>query len=45
MSAYLAAMKAASLAGYYVPEIEIEIVYLRDDDFREPGALALDFLL
>ena len=43
MNAYLAAMKAAALAGYYVPEIEI--VYLRDDNFSEPRALALDFLL
>jgi len=42
MNAYLAAMKAAALAGYYIPEIEI--VYVRDDDFREPRAMALDFL-
>ena len=39
MNACLAALKAAALAGYYVPEIEI--VYLRDDDFRNPRALAL----
>jgi hypothetical protein len=43
MNAYLAAMKAAALAGYYIPEIEI--VYCRYDNFTSPGALALDFLL
>lgn len=42
MKAYLAAMKAAALAGYYVPEVEI--VYSRYDDFRYPRARALDFL-
>jgi hypothetical protein len=39
MSAYLAALKAASLAGFYIPEIEI--VYLRHEDFSIPRALAL----
>lgn len=43
MNAYLAALKAAALDGFYIPEIEI--VYLRREDFRTPHALALDFLL
>lgn len=39
MNAYHAAMKTASLAGFYVPEILI--VYLREDNFQTPKALAL----
>lgn len=41
MSAYLFALKEAALAGHYVPEIEI--VYLREDDFHTPRACALNF--
>jgi hypothetical protein len=40
-SAYLEALLAAKLAGYYIPEIED--VYLRREDFRVAHALALDF--
>ena len=40
MNAYLAALKAAAMMGYYVPEIEI--VYFRYDGFQEPRALALE---
>lgn len=39
MNAYLRALLDAAIAGYYVPEIEV--VYLRQDDFMTPRALAL----
>ncbi len=42
MNAYLAALKAAAIAGYYVPEIEL--IYLRHENFMTPHALALNFL-
>lgn len=38
MNAYLEAIKAAALAGYYIPDIEI--VYLRKENFCTPRALA-----
>jgi hypothetical protein len=41
MNAYLAALKAAALAGFYIPEIEI--YYCRYSDFKHPHAVAMDF--
>lgn len=41
MNAYLTALLAAKVAGFYIPEIED--VYFRHEDFRYPHALALNF--
>ena len=43
MSAYLAAMLAAKVAGFYIPEIED--VYFRNDNFHTAHAFANNFYM